>query len=123
MSKIDFGKGFDFWKTIPTRRRRSTTSWSGRYTDSPSRTRSPSWRTFGMRSFIRLIERRKVDFPHPEGPMSAVTFLFGTPRSTSSSACVVPYQKEKPRASSCITSPAAPAARASCIVILLCTGS
>ena len=25
-SKIDFGNGFDFWNTIPTRRRKSTTS-------------------------------------------------------------------------------------------------
>ena len=27
----------------------------------------------GISSFIRLIERRKVDLPQPDGPMSAVT--------------------------------------------------
>ena len=36
------------------------------------RARSPSWRTPGIRSFSRLIERRKVDLPQPDGPMSAV---------------------------------------------------
>ena len=28
-SKIDFGNGFDFWKTMPTRRRSATTSVPG----------------------------------------------------------------------------------------------
>ena len=29
-SKIDFGNGFDFWNTMPTRRRSATTSSAGR---------------------------------------------------------------------------------------------
>ena len=36
---------------------------------------SPSCRTPGIRSLSRLIERRKVDLPHPDGPMMAVTDL------------------------------------------------
>ncbi len=31
----------------------------------------------GMMSFMRLIERMKVDLPHPEGPISAVTLRGG----------------------------------------------
>ena len=38
---------------------------------------SPSVRVSGIRSFMRLMERRKVDFPHPDGPMSAVTRCSG----------------------------------------------
>ena len=34
---------------------------------------SPWCRVPGIRSLSRLIERRKVDFPHPDGPMIAVT--------------------------------------------------
>jgi len=36
-----------------------------------------------------------VDFPHPEGPMSAVTERGGTAIETFLSACFFPYQKEK----------------------------
>lgn len=41
----------------------------------PSTRHSPVRRVPGMRSFIRLNSRRKVDLPHPEGPMKAVTVL------------------------------------------------
>ena len=40
---------------------------------SPSSRISPARRAPGISSFMRLIERRKVDFPQPDGPMSAVT--------------------------------------------------
>ncbi len=33
----------------------------------------PSTRAPGMTSCMRFSERRKVDFPQPDGPMSAVT--------------------------------------------------
>ena len=33
----------------------------------------PVTRAEGMVSFIRLRQRRKVDLPHPDGPMNAVT--------------------------------------------------
>jgi hypothetical protein len=41
------------------------------------------------------MERRSVDFPHPEGPMSAVTARGWISSVTSCSAWVWPYQKEK----------------------------
>jgi len=37
----------------------------------------PLARASGMMSFIRLIERMKVDLPHPDGPISAVTLRAG----------------------------------------------
>ena len=56
----------------------------------PSSSMMPVTRAIGMVSFIRLMQRRKVDLPQPEGPMSAVTWLAGTSRSTSKSACLAP---------------------------------
>ena len=41
----------------------------------PSMRTEPSTRAPGMMSFIRLSERRNVDFPQPDGPMSAVTWF------------------------------------------------
>ena len=38
----------------------------------PSRRISPSMRQPSTRSFIRLMDLRSVDFPHPEGPINAV---------------------------------------------------
>ena len=37
----------------------------------------PSSRVPGIRSFIRLNSRRKVDLPQPEGPMKATTWFCG----------------------------------------------
>ena len=44
----------------------------------------------GMMSFIRLIERMNVDLPQPEGPMKAVTCLFGMSRVMPCSALNAP---------------------------------
>jgi hypothetical protein len=52
-----------------------------------------------MRSLSRLIERRNVDLPHPDGPMSAVTARGGMDIVMFLSACFFPYQNEKSRAS------------------------
>ncbi len=68
------GKGFGFWKTIPTRLRKSTQSFASRIDELSSRI-FPSVLVPGIRSFIRFKQRKKVDLPHPEGPISAVTFL------------------------------------------------
>ncbi len=38
---------------------------------------------------MRLIVRRSVDFPHPDGPMIAVTALTGIAMLTSFSACAL----------------------------------
>ena len=60
---------------MPTRCRSATRSVLGEKTDVPSTRMSPSWRTPGIRSLSRLIERRNVDLPQPDGPMIAVTDL------------------------------------------------
>jgi hypothetical protein len=44
---------------------------------------------------MRLIHRRKVDFPQPEGPMSAVTRWWGQSRLMDLRAWKSPYQHEK----------------------------
>ena len=38
----------------------------------PWKVTTPSVRAVGTSSFIRFIERSTVDFPHPDGPISAV---------------------------------------------------
>jgi hypothetical protein len=43
---------------------------------------------------MRLIDRRKVDFPQPEGPINAVTLRGGAVSEMSNSACFDPYQNE-----------------------------
>ena len=40
---------------------------------SPSSSILPVTRQIGIVSFMRLMQRRKVDLPQPEGPMRAVT--------------------------------------------------
>ena len=59
---------------------------------------APECRAPGMSAFSRLIDRRNVDLPQPDGPMSAVTARDGIVRSTSWSACLEPYQNENFRA-------------------------
>ena len=54
----------------------------------------------GSRSCMRLIERRKVDFPQPDGPISAVIERGGMSTVMSKSACFSPYQNENSRAAS-----------------------
>ena len=39
---------------------------------------------------MRLMERRKVDFPHPDGPMNAVTARGSMTIETSSTALKAP---------------------------------
>ena len=70
---MDMGNGFGFWNTMPTRRRSSVTSTLGEKTSSPWNVNDPSTRVPSTRSLMRLRVRRNVLFPHPEGPMSAVT--------------------------------------------------
>jgi hypothetical protein len=43
---------------------------------------------------MRLIDRRNVDLPQPDGPISAVTVRGSTASVMSNSACLVPYQNE-----------------------------
>ena len=66
---MDFGKGLARWKTIPTRRRRSVTSIWLPTTSRSSTKRLPLARAPGTTSFMRLIVRRKVVLPEPEGPI------------------------------------------------------
>ena len=44
----------------------------------------------GMRSFMRLMQRRNVDFPQPEGPINAVTERGIMSSATPNNACFVP---------------------------------
>src|SRR3954454_3661573 len=54
----------------------------------------PSTRAPGSTSCIRLIERRNVDLPQPDGPISAVTLRGAAASEMSKSACFSPYQNE-----------------------------
>jgi len=42
---------------------------------------------------MRLMDRKNVVFPQPEGPIKAVIALRGSVQLISYSACVGPYQK------------------------------
>ena len=44
----------------------------------------------GMVSFMRLMQRRNVDLPQPEGPMKAITARSGMFTDTFCSACLAP---------------------------------
>ena len=60
---------------MPMIRRTATGSTPGPYTSSSSSSTLPSTRAPGMTSCMRLSDRRKVDLPQPDGPISAVTDL------------------------------------------------
>src|SRR2546421_9346804 len=62
---------------------------------SPSSTTLPSARALGMSSWSRLRQRTSVDLPHPDGPISAVTWLGSTDSEMSSIASRLPYQAER----------------------------
>ena len=85
-AKIDLGNGLGFWNTIPMRRRMPTESTLGPRRSWPSNVIEPCMRALGMRSFMRLKQRSSVLLPQPDGPISAVTFCFGTSNVTESSA-------------------------------------
>ena len=56
----------------------------------PSIRISPVTRQPSMVSFMRLMQRRKVDLPQPDGPMKAVTLRSGMSIETAFSACFSP---------------------------------
>ncbi len=56
----------------------------------PSMSIVPVTRALGIVSFMRLMQRRKVDLPQPDGPMKAVTAVLGMSTETSKSACLSP---------------------------------
>src|SRR5947209_349264 len=55
---------------------------------------SPPTRAAGMTSCIRFMQRRKVDFPQPEGPIRAVTLFGFISRFMFRMASFLPYQAE-----------------------------
>src|SRR5213595_1307533 len=57
-------------------------------------------------SCIRLRQRRKVLFPHPDGPMTALTLCFGNMRETSLTTARGPYSAVSRTVSSCRTASA-----------------
>ncbi len=50
----------------------------------------PVTRHPAMVSFMRLMQRRKVDLPQPDGPMKAITLRSGMSTLTFFSACLSP---------------------------------
>ena len=50
----------------------------------------PVTRQLGIVSFMRLMQRRNVDLPQPDGPMKAITARSGMSTITSFSACFSP---------------------------------
>ena len=62
---------------MPICRRSSFTSVDGSKMSSPLYFTLPVILTPGMRSFMRLSVLRNVDFPQPDGPMSAVMLFSG----------------------------------------------
>src|SRR5882724_2666162 len=62
---------------------------------SPSRTTLPSARAPGISSCRRLRHRTRVDLPHPDGPISAVTWFGSTDSDMSSMASRLPYHAER----------------------------
>src|SRR5579883_3338642 len=63
----------------------------------PSKRISPVTRVSGLRSIIRLNDRRSVLLPQPEGPIRAVILLRGMSSVMSLSAGVAPNQTERSR--------------------------
>jgi len=50
----------------------------------------PVTRQIGIVSFIRLMQRRNVDLPQPEGPMKDITERSGMSTDTLFRACFAP---------------------------------
>src|SRR2546426_3299549 len=61
---------------------------------SPWRRTFPSALAFGIVSCIRFRQRMRVDFPHPDGPMIAVTSCSSKSIVMSSIAFFAPYQAD-----------------------------
>ncbi len=75
---MDFGNGLYFWNTIPMCFLSSMGSTSFELMFWPMTSICPVViMEVSTRSFMRLIQRRRVDFPHPDGPMNEVTFFSG----------------------------------------------
>ena len=53
----------------------------------------PSMVTSSMRSLSRLMQRRSVDLPQPEGPMKAVIWRSGISSEIAFRAIFLPYQR------------------------------
>src|SRR2546430_15334665 len=70
---------------------------------SPWRSTFPSTLVFGIVSCIRLRHRIRVDFPQPEGPMTAVTMRSSMSIVMSWIASFSPYQAESDSTLSLIT--------------------
>src|SRR5262245_46793117 len=63
----------------------------------PSSSTSPVARAPSIRSFIRFRQRRNVDLPQPDGPISAITDRSGISSEMSNRACLSPYQNDRLR--------------------------
>lgn len=71
-----FRKWVWFWKTMPISLLKFTTLMRSSKILSPSYMIAPSLLAPGIKSFMRLMLRKKVDFPQPDGPINAVIAFF-----------------------------------------------
>ena len=96
LSYIDIvGKGFGFWKTMPTLLLIITGSMFGSYMFSPSRNTCPDSFALFTNSCILFKVRINVDFPHPDGPIMAVIAFSLSVILMSFRACFAPNQALK----------------------------
>ena len=95
LSRMDMGNGLGCWNTMPTLTRSSLAS--PLKMSRPATSMTPSVRTVGTKSHMRLKVRSSVDLPQPEGPMNAVARFFGMSSVTPLSAWNSPYHRLKSR--------------------------
>ncbi len=65
----------------------------------------PEIRTVSIRSFMRFMQRSRVDLPQPDGPIRAVTSPRGTSMVISNSAWTLSYHRLKSRTDTMVPSP------------------
>src|SRR5690242_21205776 len=86
---------------MPMRRRSCTGSTLASYTSAPSSSTVPVIQPPSESSCMRFKQRRNVLFPHPEGPITAVTVCAGNRIDTSLTTARRPNSAVRRTASSC----------------------
>src|SRR3954467_15761704 len=81
---------------MPIRRLTSTAAVPDPYTSMSPTCTLPATFASGTVSCMRFRQRTYVDLPHPEGPMTAVTWLASTFMLMSCNTCALPNQALRP---------------------------
>ena len=89
------GNGLGFWKTMPIRRRGGDRVGLRGRCGLAVEVDLATIRRPGIRSFIRLKQRRSVVLPQPEGPIKAVILFPGDVDADVLAARDNPYQTER----------------------------